>query len=81
MTKVIVLVLVVVLVLWLMKGRSARKRADRAQPPRAADNPGAPQPMVSCAHCGLHLPRAEALLLGDQPFCCAAHRDAGARRR
>lgn len=80
MTKLLVVVLVVVLVLWLVKGRA---KSDRRTPPpdRPGSAPGAPQPMVSCAHCGVHLPRAEALLLGEQTFCCAAHRDAGARRR
>jgi uncharacterized protein len=33
-----------------------------------------PQAMVSCATCGLHLPRQEALSLGDRYFCCEEHR-------
>ena len=33
-----------------------------------------PQAMVSCATCGLHVPRQEALLLGDRFFCCEEHR-------
>lgn len=33
-----------------------------------------PQAMVSCATCGLHLPRQEALPLGDRYFCCEEHR-------
>jgi uncharacterized protein len=33
-----------------------------------------PQTMVSCATCGLHVPRQEALLLGDRYFCCEEHR-------
>jgi uncharacterized protein len=33
-----------------------------------------PQTMVSCATCGLHLPRQEALPLGDRYFCCEEHR-------
>ena len=33
-----------------------------------------PQAMVSCATCGLHLPRQEALALGDRYFCCEEHR-------
>ena len=36
--------------------------------------PQAPQAMVSCATCGLHLPRQEALPLGDRYFCCEEHR-------
>lgn len=43
---------------------------------RSASRPGAsaPEVMVSCATCGLHLPRGEALLLGDRYFCCEEHR-------
>lgn len=40
-------------------------------------SPGAgrpPQEMVSCATCGLHVPRSEALALGDRYFCCEEHR-------
>jgi uncharacterized protein len=33
-----------------------------------------PQVMVSCATCGLHVPRQEALLLGERYFCCEEHR-------
>lgn len=33
-----------------------------------------PQAMVSCATCGLHVPRQEALMLGDRYFCCEEHR-------
>ncbi|MFO1212374.1 MAG: PP0621 family protein [Paenacidovorax caeni] len=39
----------------------------------------APQAMVACAHCGLHLPRAEALEHAHRHYCCAEHRSAGPR--
>jgi uncharacterized protein len=32
--------------------------------------------MVSCAHCGVHLPKGESIQADGQNFCCAAHRDA-----
>ncbi len=35
--------------------------------------------MVGCAHCGLHVPSGEAVMLDDQPYCSAGHRDAGPR--
>jgi uncharacterized protein len=31
---------------------------------------------VQCAHCGLHLPREEALQSGNRYFCSQAHLDA-----
>lgn len=36
----------------------------------------APQEMVSCDHCGLHLPHNEALTDGrGHVFCCSQHRE------
>lgn len=34
---------------------------------------GAPEAMVRCAHCGIHLPRSEALLQGGQTWCSQEH--------
>jgi uncharacterized protein len=34
-------------------------------------------PMVSCATCGLHVPRNEALTQDDRFYCCEEHRRAG----
>ena len=33
-------------------------------------------PMVSCATCGLHVPREEALTQDERYFCCEEHRRA-----
>jgi uncharacterized protein len=59
-------------VLAYMLWRSMQRR-DKTTPPPGSDQP-APQAMVSCATCGLHVPRHEALLLGDRYFCCEEHR-------
>lgn len=60
-------------------------RTDGAQGPasRAAGRAGpgrpAPQEMVACATCGLHLPRDEALAdVHGRLYCCARHREQGA---
>lgn len=45
----------------------ARKQRSGSEQPQA-------EAMVSCATCGLHLPRREALLLGERHFCCEDHR-------
>jgi len=29
--------------------------------------------MVACAHCGIYLPRSEALVLHGQTWCCREH--------
>lgn len=81
MTKYLVLVLVLLLVIWLgkssrRKGDAARKPQDEAAQPRKGTDP--PQVvgevMSACAHCGLHLPRSEALPGRVGVFCSEAHR-------
>jgi uncharacterized protein len=70
----LVLVLAAVFVLYLML-RAALRRHGR--PPRSRQPPPAgAQPMLSCAHCGVHLPRDEALPGRGGVFCDAAHRAA-----
>jgi uncharacterized protein len=63
-----VLLAVVVYMVW----RSMQRRGKGPSSPGAGQQ--APQAMVSCATCGLHVPRHEALLLGDRFFCCEEHR-------
>jgi hypothetical protein len=54
MTKLLILVAAVVAIVWLLRRAFARPDA---KPPE----PGAPQgELVSCAHCAVNLPRAEA---------------------
>lgn len=79
MAKYLLLVLVVVLVVWFVRrGRTPQDRATPAQPP--AGRARAPQHMLACAHCGMHLPASEALRdPQDRPYCTEAHRDAGPR--
>lgn len=71
--KYLVLLLVVAVVGWLMFGRHAASRRPRSGAPAPAEG------MVQCAHCGVHLPRSEALLAREQTWCSAQHRDAGPR--
>ncbi len=73
MSKLMLLLLVVGVVALLL---STRRRIGRRPPPAAGP---APQPMLTCAHCGVHLPAAEALRDGAHAYCSAAHRLAGPR--
>lgn len=57
------------------RGDAAQRKAGRATPPAA--NPDAPQVMVECAHCRLHLPAADALPEGSSLYCSDAHRRLG----
>lgn len=68
MSKFLLLILVIVAVWWLAKG--FRRKNDAARDASAA----VPEQMVTCSHCGLYLPRSEAIGEGDKFFCCAEHR-------
>jgi uncharacterized protein len=71
MLKVLIIAVAVALLLWLLFGRARRS----GKPPRGAER-GSAEDMVSCAHCGVHLPRSEALAARRLHYCSAAHRDA-----
>jgi uncharacterized protein len=64
---------------WLRSLRRGERRAPPASQPSASTSAPArealPQPMLRCAHCGVHLPRSEALLAqGGASYCSAEHR-------
>lgn len=72
---VLLLVVVGVVVWWVMVARArvrAAPRSDRGREPEA---------FIRCAHCGVHLPRADALIERDLGYCSEAHRVAGPKDR
>lgn len=71
MLKLLLLVALVWLVYSLLKKYSRSVDRDEQEPVV----PASPEDMVRCAHCGVHLPRSEAILSRDEFFCCEAHRD------
>ena len=87
MSKYLLIIGIALGVYWLWRqGRMAESREARPAPPEspAAARKSTVKPlqdMVACAHCGLHLPRSEALADGpggSAPFyCSAAHRQSG----
>jgi uncharacterized protein len=68
--KILLFLVVVFVLLWLLRGATSRRRGGAAPPPQA------PQEMIACAHCGVHLPRDEALPGRGGVFCGDAHRTA-----
>ena len=72
--KILLFLIAVVVLLWLLKGTTTRRRnggGNAKSPP-----PTAPQPVIACAYCGVHLPRDEALPGRGGVFCGDAHRTA-----
>jgi uncharacterized protein len=75
----LVLVVAALLVLVLLLRGGARRGKP---PPRPGASPQRdPQPMVACAHCGVHLPKSDAVTAPSGTFCGDAHRIAYERER
>jgi uncharacterized protein len=68
--KYLLVLAVVLAVLWLARGGSRHFSRGEPAPPRSPS----PEAIVACSHCGLHLPRSEALPGRDGLFCSEAHR-------
>ena len=72
--KFVLFAFAVLVLLWLLRGGARRVRPP--SPPRGGADASAPQAMLSCAHCGIHMPRDEALPGRGGVFCGEAHRAA-----
>lgn len=78
--KYLVLLLVVVVGLYLLRGRSTARRTDDGKTAAPRQPPETPAPMLKCAHCGVHVPRDDSVLdAAGRAFCSDAHRLAGPR--
>ena len=75
MARVVLLLLLVGIVLWWVSARLRGRAAPRS--PRTRE----PESFVRCAHCGVHLPRADAVIEHDLGYCSEAHRIAGPKDR
>ncbi len=77
MMKVLLLVAVIAIAVWMLttKSRLSRRQDKPPAPKGRADSAKdlAPQNMVRCAHCGVHLPAGDAVKLGSNHFCGEAH--------
>lgn len=74
--KYLLILLLVLIVIWAVK----RGRAPKPPQKPAKPEDSAPSEMVSCAHCGLHLPQEEAVSGQKGLYCSTDHRSAAQDR-
>ena len=67
--RVLIFLLGIGLVVWILI-RLAKGSAPARKPHKKVGD------MVRCSHCGVYLPRSEAIQDGERYFCCQDHRDA-----
>jgi uncharacterized protein len=70
--KLIFIALAVGLVIWLLR-RALRERGRGAAGDASDAGAKLAQELVRCAHCGVHLPRADAVLVEARVYCSPAH--------
>jgi uncharacterized protein len=80
--NLLIFVLVLILVWWarraLQKPRDQRRRSRHDA--SAGTDENTPERMLSCAHCGLHVPESEGVQEEGRFFCSEDHRRLGVRR-
>ncbi|GJG97457.1 PP0621 family protein [Cupriavidus pauculus] len=79
MARIFLLLAVVLGILWWLRARASAsaqadlERARRSASARASEAAGAPEAMVQCAHCGVHLPRGDAIGWQGLHYCRRSH--------
>ncbi len=66
------------LIIWLLYRAFQRMLSKPNEPEQIKRQKGASD-MVKCAHCGIHIPKDEALHKDGLDYCSPEHRDAGPR--
>lgn len=69
--KLLLMLLVLLFAVWLW--RSGRQ-AKQAPPGRTSPAAKAPLEMIACGQCGLHLPKADAVIGQHGLYCSTEHR-------
>jgi len=78
--KYLMVLMVVAVAIWIWRNNRREEIRSATAPQRPRAVPG-PQAMVRCAHCGLHLPAADAVAgRGSSSYCSDAHRQAAEGR-
>lgn len=68
-------IIVIALIVWLVYRMVQRMLAKPVTKKTAPTQVGTD--MVRCAHCGIHIPKGEALRRDGRDYCSEAHREAG----
>jgi uncharacterized protein len=69
MGKYLLLIGGALLVYWMVRASLRRRRREQA----LRQENTAPEDMVRCVECGVHLPRGESLTVRGQYYCCVDH--------
>ncbi len=83
MRNLLIFILVLIVVWWARRAmqrfaeESRARREQKAQRAQAAKQ--VPERMLSCEHCGLHVPESEGVRADGRFFCSDAHRRLGVR--
>jgi len=70
MSRLILIAVAVFVVIWLLRRALAGPRAAGEPPAEAGEQKG---DLVSCAHCGVNLPKSDARSAGGRYYCSKEH--------
>lgn len=78
MARILILLAVVLGVFWWLRSRAEARHDEAARTSRPSRPANAPdkdsaEAMVQCAHCGVHLPRSEAIAWRGLHYCRRSH--------
>jgi len=66
--RVLIYLLGIALVIWILVRLAKKPRMEKKSTGRVGD-------MERCAHCGVYIPRNEAIQDSDRYYCCTRHQD------
>lgn len=72
--KILIILLAITAIYWIWRTLSGSGR--RVQPGQQSKE----QNMVSCSHCGLHIPQSEAVSSEQLYYCCNEHSKLGPKK-
>jgi uncharacterized protein len=74
MGRILLLIVALFILIWLVRGLLLTRKRREPPPPGPAQ-----AELVTCAHCGVHLPRAESRSAGGLHYCSEEHWRLGPR--